>query len=256
MDTYRGDNMLPLTLNLYMYCGGDPINYTDPTGHGFLKKLFKKLGFSKTTKKSNKRTSKSATKKASHKATAGKRKKSSGSRIKNYVGKIKKKAKSIKKTIKEKGKAVTQKIKTTASKTKKTISEKAASMKSRFKKTERTIWNKGTDAKGRRNYTKGGIQSLKAINGTGYAMAATDMVTGVYDSIKEGKDTEGVINDAIVNATFIAAGIVVGAAAAFFIPVSVGAVTAAAISFSASAIFNIAVDASGAKDWYRKKIGV
>ena len=48
MDTYRGDNMLPLTLNLYMYCGGDPINYTEPTGHGFLKRLYKKLANTNT----------------------------------------------------------------------------------------------------------------------------------------------------------------------------------------------------------------
>ncbi len=32
-DTYRGDATDPASLNLYTYCGNDPVNYTDPTGH-------------------------------------------------------------------------------------------------------------------------------------------------------------------------------------------------------------------------------
>jgi RHS repeat-associated protein len=32
-DTYRGDSSDPLSLNLYTYCGNDPVNNVDPTGH-------------------------------------------------------------------------------------------------------------------------------------------------------------------------------------------------------------------------------
>ncbi|NLP45408.1 MAG: RHS repeat-associated core domain-containing protein, partial [Peptococcaceae bacterium] len=32
-DTYRGDPMDPLSLNLYAYCAYNPIMYYDPTGH-------------------------------------------------------------------------------------------------------------------------------------------------------------------------------------------------------------------------------
>ena len=32
-DTYRGELEEPETLNLYVYCDNDPINYTDPSGH-------------------------------------------------------------------------------------------------------------------------------------------------------------------------------------------------------------------------------
>lgn len=35
-DTYRGSACIPLTLNLYDYVGNDPLNLTDPTGHGWL----------------------------------------------------------------------------------------------------------------------------------------------------------------------------------------------------------------------------
>ncbi len=35
-DTYRGDATDPASLNLYAYCGNDPINYTDPTGHWYV----------------------------------------------------------------------------------------------------------------------------------------------------------------------------------------------------------------------------
>lgn len=33
-DTYRGEKLEPSTWNLYGYCGGNPINYVDPSGHG------------------------------------------------------------------------------------------------------------------------------------------------------------------------------------------------------------------------------
>lgn len=33
MDTYRGDSKECATWNLYGYCGGDPVNYVDPSGH-------------------------------------------------------------------------------------------------------------------------------------------------------------------------------------------------------------------------------
>ena len=48
-DTYRGEINEPSSLHLYAYCANDPINYTDPSGHGKLsiirsmaKKAFKK----------------------------------------------------------------------------------------------------------------------------------------------------------------------------------------------------------------------
>ena len=40
-DTYRGEGSDPRTLNLYGYCGGDPVNLTDPTGHKIKKKAKK-----------------------------------------------------------------------------------------------------------------------------------------------------------------------------------------------------------------------
>jgi peptidyl-Lys metalloendopeptidase len=33
MDTYQGDNEDPLSLHKYLYCEGNPVNGTDPTGH-------------------------------------------------------------------------------------------------------------------------------------------------------------------------------------------------------------------------------
>ena len=100
MDTYRGDNMLPLTLNLYMYCGGDPINYTDPTGHGFLKKLFKKL-VKAATKSSSRKASRKTTKKSTHRASATIRRKAVVKRASSAAKKVKKKVKkAAKKTVK------------------------------------------------------------------------------------------------------------------------------------------------------------
>lgn len=41
-DTYTGEDNEPLSLHLYMYCGGNPINYSDSTGHK-ANKLYKNL---------------------------------------------------------------------------------------------------------------------------------------------------------------------------------------------------------------------
>lgn len=42
-DTSRGEGLDPRTQNLYGYCAGDPVNYTDPTGHSFFSKLRKRV---------------------------------------------------------------------------------------------------------------------------------------------------------------------------------------------------------------------
>ena len=104
MDTYRGDNMLPLTLNLYMYCGGHPVNYTDPSGHGFLK-LFKKL-VKAATKSSSRKASRKTTKKSTHRASATLRRKSAVKRISSASKKVTKKVKKTAKTIKKNAKKV------------------------------------------------------------------------------------------------------------------------------------------------------
>ena len=37
-DTYRGEYTNPATLNFYGYCGGNPINYVDPSGHFYVRR--------------------------------------------------------------------------------------------------------------------------------------------------------------------------------------------------------------------------
>ncbi|MDA8213353.1 MAG: carbohydrate binding domain-containing protein [Clostridia bacterium] len=48
-DTFKGLNEDPQTLNLYVYASGNPIKYTDPSGHGIKTKIFK-LGLRYTAK--------------------------------------------------------------------------------------------------------------------------------------------------------------------------------------------------------------
>ena len=64
-DTYRGDGTEPTTLNYYTYCAGDPVNYTDPTGHSFKKRKKKAR---RIRKKPTKKSIKSFFKKVAGKA--------------------------------------------------------------------------------------------------------------------------------------------------------------------------------------------
>lgn len=43
-DTYRGESTDVDSWNLYTYCGGNPVNYVDPSGHSILGKIGKALG--------------------------------------------------------------------------------------------------------------------------------------------------------------------------------------------------------------------
>ncbi len=43
-DTYRGDRSRTATLNYYSYCAGNPVNYTDPSGHALWGVLGAALG--------------------------------------------------------------------------------------------------------------------------------------------------------------------------------------------------------------------
>ena len=54
-DTYRGENMEPDTLHLYVYCANNPVNYVDPSGHKSIMSIYynkKETGFSKQAKQS------------------------------------------------------------------------------------------------------------------------------------------------------------------------------------------------------------
>ena len=41
MDTYRGEFEESLSLNLYSYCSGNPVNYVDPSGHKIQRHILK-----------------------------------------------------------------------------------------------------------------------------------------------------------------------------------------------------------------------
>ncbi len=50
-DSYRGEQTDAGTWNLYQYCAGNPINYTDPTGHAAVKLTKKEEAVGKIIKK-------------------------------------------------------------------------------------------------------------------------------------------------------------------------------------------------------------
>ena len=101
-DTYRGEGSDPRTLNLYGYCGGDPVNLTDPTGHWWLAKAWKGLK-SKVKKSKVYRGAKKIKKKAKKVYHKAKKKVQRAKRAVKKTGhKIKKKAKKIIRKAKKK----------------------------------------------------------------------------------------------------------------------------------------------------------
>ena len=166
--------MLPLTLNLYMYCGGDPINYTDPTGHGFLKRLYKKL-VKAATKSSSRKASRKTTKKSTHRASATVRRKAVVKRVSSAAKKVKKKTKNNKK-----------KNKKTFGKNKKTITAKI------------------------KVSTKGIKLTGEAVNVLSLANVTKDVSESIYDNVKGRSSFSKTANEASTELLFGVTSVAVG----------------------------------------------
>ena len=141
-DTYRGEGSDPRTLNLYGYCGGDPVNLTDPTGHWWLAKAWKGLK-SKVKKSKVFRGAKKIKKKAKKVYHKAKKKVQRAKRAVKKTGhKIKKKAKKIIRKAKKKLRRAKNQVVTRFRSGKKKVSEAVRNGKTKIKDAARSAVDK------------------------------------------------------------------------------------------------------------------
>lgn len=108
--------------------------------------------------------------------------------------------------------------------------------------------------------TKGTIRSnafCKAATRVGYIQGAFDVGSGIAKNIYNGASAKKTVDDAIVDATFAAAAIVIGAGVTMALPfIGVSAVVATIAGIVASQLFS---DVASRYDWktkYKRMMGV
>ena len=105
----------------------------------------------------------------------------------------------------------------------------------------------------------GGLQAraiARSINGVGYGDAIADVAYGIASDIYKGKSKNETVNNAIVNATFATAGLVIGGVAFAILSPIIGVTAAVAAGFVVGVAFNYGVTLTNGKTKYKRRLGL
>lgn len=231
-------------MNYYAYCGGDPVNYTDPTGHSFLKKMRKRAR--KAARKMKRRIRKHVRK--YKRKISRKVKKAAARRFPNTYRKARRVYRGAKRmSSRMKTKEGRKELRTAAKKKAKRLLRKASTKAGEVgrkagKKATRIVASSPAKAFYKRTSRRIAIAN--------YAKIAID----ASNDIDEGKSSSQVVSEAYVDAMFATASIGFGAVAAattlalVSTPIGWGAIIGTGISIGASFLFDYAINKRLGKD--------